>query len=226
MLENSSLALAPVFAAVGQALLENRDRLNQSDPVNGNHGDHVVEIFQIATQAAAEKPEASLAESLDNAAARLEVLQDNASAQIYARGLRQIAEQTRIHQVSLEELAATIQEALRDEKSARAFEQASMATARTGEVMKCLLSGLAGWNRLEEGKPGSPDPLDLGAMLEFGMAYIQAKNRANEHGGERAGILADAAASASPLGKYPHRYESGVIAIQALLKALQTSSYQ
>ena len=60
----------------------------------------------------------------------------------------------------------------------------------------------------------------MGALFEFGMAYWQAKQR----GGERAAVLADAAASVSPLSKVPHRYESGKLAIQALLEAMQRVS--
>ena len=57
----------------------------------------------------------------------------------------------------------------------------------------------------------------MGALFEFGMAYWQAKQR----GGKRAAVLADAAAAVSPLSKVPHRYESGKLAIQTLLEAMQ-----
>jgi hypothetical protein len=57
----------------------------------------------------------------------------------------------------------------------------------------------------------------MGALFELGMAYMQAKQR----GGNRSAILADAAASAAPIGKLPHRYQSGKLAIQALLEAIQ-----
>jgi hypothetical protein len=60
----------------------------------------------------------------------------------------------------------------------------------------------------------------MGALFEFGMAYIQARQR----GGSRVEVLADAAASVSPLSKTPHRYASGKLAIQALLEAMQESS--
>jgi len=56
----------------------------------------------------------------------------------------------------------------------------------------------------------------MGTLFEFGMAYLQAKQR----GGSRVDVLADAATSVSPLSIVPHRYESGKMAIQALLQAI------
>jgi hypothetical protein len=52
------------------------------------------------------------------------------------------------------------------------------------------------------------------------MAYLQAKSR----GGSRTEILADAAVSVSPLRDVPHRTQSGKIAVQSLLEAMQSES--
>ncbi len=56
--------LAPLFEAVRITLLQNRLELNQADKINGNHGDHMVEVFQIATQSAQEKQDEDLAEAM------------------------------------------------------------------------------------------------------------------------------------------------------------------
>jgi hypothetical protein len=208
-------SLAPLFQAVGEVLRQNQPALNQADLVNGNHGDHMVEIFQIAAKAAQEKQSASLAEAMAYAAGLLEAQSSNGSARMYAQGLRQMAEQMRRYDISLDELIAYVQKVLREEKEAG--QTAEPGLARSGEVLKALLGGLASWGQLEEGKVASGSPLDMGVLFEFGMAYWQARQR----GGERAAVLADAAASVSPLSKVPHRYESGKLAIQALLQAMQ-----
>ena len=219
MAEPSTYSLAPLFQAVGEALRQNQAALNQADPVNGNHGDHMVEIFEIATQAAQERQSGSLAEAMTHAASLLEAQSDNGSARVYAHGLRQVAEQLRRYDISLDELVAYVQKVLREEKAGgqTAEQPAEPGPARSGEVLKALVAGLANWGQVEEGQASSGSPLNMGALFEFGMAYWQAKQR----GGERAAVLADAAAAVSPLSKVPHRYQSGKLAIQALLEAMQ-----
>jgi hypothetical protein len=215
MAKPSFYSLAPLFQAVGEVLRQSQPALNQADSLNGNHGDHMVEIFQIAAQAAQEKQAAGVAEAMAYAAGLLEALTGNGSAKMYAHGLRQLAEQLRHYDISLDELVAYVQKVLREEKISG--QTADPGLARSGEVLKALLAGLVSWGQVEEGKTPSSIPLDMGALFEFGMAYWQARQR----GGERAAVLADAAASVSPLSKVPQRYESGKLAIQALLQAMQ-----
>jgi hypothetical protein len=218
MAEPSTYSLAPLFQAVGEALRQSQTALNQADSLNGNHGDHMVEIFQIAARAAQEQQAAELAEAMTYAAGLLEAQADNGSARLYAHGLRQMAEQFQHYDISLDELVAYVQKVLREEKDPG--QTAEPGLARSGEVLKALLAGLTGWGQVEEGQASSSRPLDMGALFGFGMAYWQAKQR----GGERAAVLADAAASVSPLSKTPHRYQSGKLAIQALLQAMQRNA--
>ena len=51
------LDLSRLFQAVTDTLASRREELNQADLINQNHGDHMVEIFQLATQAADERKE-------------------------------------------------------------------------------------------------------------------------------------------------------------------------
>jgi len=221
-MENSSESqftkrkLAPLFEAVGVALKQNQLDLNLADGINGNHGDHMVEVFQFATLAAEEKQDEGLAQAMQFTARELDTLTHNGSARMYASGLRQIGEQMLRRQVTLDELIAAVRGASKKEEKTAENRQ-DISTSRSGDVIKALLAGLAGWNQAEEGKMVSENPLDMGAMFEFGMAYLQAKQR----NAERIDVLADAAASASPLGKIPHRHRSGLIAIRALLQAMQ-----
>lgn len=218
MAESATLELGPIFQAIGEALRQAQQALNQADPWNGNHGDHMVEIFQVAEQAACAHPELDLADALQDASRLLHQTQSaNASAQVYAHGLEQMAGQLGRYNVSLPELVATIQNALRGEKGEGAIASRQPDLLRIGEVLKALMSGMAAWNQVESGRAPSENPLDMGVLFEFGMAYLQAKQR----GGNRVEILADTAASISPLSSTPHRYESGKIAIQALLRAMQ-----
>ena len=205
--------LAALFQAVGEVLRQKREAFNQADAANGNHGDHMVEIFELASRAAQEKSGTALAEAMEYASQLLEQLSHNGSAQVYALGLRQLAEQFRQRQVTLPDLVQYVQRLLDESQQKPAGEDPS----RSGELLKALVAGLAGWSQTTSGQPQAGRPLDMGALFEMGMAYMQAKQR----GGSRAEVLADAAVSASPLSSIPHRYLSGKLTIQALLEAMQ-----
>jgi hypothetical protein len=208
------IELAPFFRVVGEALHQNRDALNQADEHNGDHGDHMVEIFEIAARSAEQNRDAGLAGAMAEAGQLLAQQTHNGSAQVYARGLMCMAEQFRKYDIELEDLHAYVQTSMIEDKG----ERSKTPSPRSGEVLKALAAGLASWGQTNDGGGDSPDsPLNMGVLFEFGMAYMQAKQR----GGDRIKVLADAAASVSPLRDVPHRYQSGKIAIEALLGAMQ-----
>lgn len=225
-----SADLAALFAAVGSALRCTRAELNAADAENANHGDHILQIFETAAAAASDLVAArpvfgssnggpgadELACQMEAVARQLHALADNGSAGVYARGLEQIAGQLRRYQVGLEDFLAYLRRAAGEADSGG---NPGAEDARAGETLKALMSGLAGWNDVENGRPAGETPLDMGALLEFGMAYMQAKSR----GGSRNEVIADAAASASPLRSRPHRYQSGKLVIAALLEAVRST---
>jgi hypothetical protein len=212
----SHFELAPLFQAVGDVLCQNQAALNQADTLNGNHGDHMVEIFDLARRAAQEKSDLDLADAMQYASQLLEQTEQNGSAQLYARGLAHIAAQFRSHGVTLENLLPYVHKTLSDQKEAQPEGKSSDA-ASAGMALKALMTGLAAWEQAESGQPVSERPLDMGTLFQFGMAYIQAKQR----GGSRSEVIADAAVSVSPLSRTPYRCQSGKLAIQALLEAMQ-----
>ncbi|MBN1146048.1 MAG: hypothetical protein JXA78_02235 [Anaerolineales bacterium] len=205
------IELAAFFQAVGEALRQSRAALNQMDVYNGNHGDHMVEIFEIVARAAEESSQAELAQAMADAGRLLTQQAHNGSAQLYARGLLCMAEQFRKYDVNLEELLAYVQSSLVEDEEKRARK----TSTRSGAVLKALAAGLASWGQAEQVSAASP--LNIGALFEFGMAYLQAKQR----GGSKIEVLADAAVSVSPLRDTPHRCQSGKIAIEALLRAMR-----
>lgn len=209
----STFKLAPLFQAVGKALRQNQSVLNQADNINANHGDHMVEIFDIVAQAAQEKENFEIAEAMMYASILLQQNKQNASAQLYARGLAHIADQFKAYGITLDDLITYVGSALSDEKTPSPQDRDSKA----GDVIKALMAGLVAWGKAENGQPASDRLLDMGTLLEFGMAYLQAKQRNSS----RVEVLSDAAVSVSPLSRVPHRYQSGKLAFQALLQAMQ-----
>lgn len=210
--------LAGVFQAAEDALSRQREALNQADPGNGNHGDHMLEIFQVATQAARSLPLASLPDMLEQASRLLAQLGDNASAQVYARGLEQFGKAFREHQVEFDELAGYIQHIAQeppDGSNVGGQTAAPPKGDRSAEVLKSLVSGLAAWSQVENGKSPSEKGIDVSYLFELGIIYMQAKGQ----GGSQLDVLSEAAVRASPLSQVPHRLQSGKLAFHALLQA-------
>jgi hypothetical protein len=237
-MEKNSFDLPRLFGAVADRLSLERETLNGADPVNHDHGDHMVEIFQVATQAAAAfrrgsnssagENNADLAGAMEYAAELLQLRSENGSAQVYARGLAQLAGQFRQRGIGLEDLAPYVQRTLQKQVTGADLPESS--PAKSPEVLKALLNALAGWEKVEAGGPApSGDPangdagggsgkgnLDLGYLFGVGMSYLQARQK----GGDALDILSETVVSASPLAGVPHRYQSGKIALRALLEAM------
>ncbi len=209
-------SLQAVFNAVGEALEGRRDELDRLDEFNHDHGEHMVEIFHLAAQAAETVDSATLGDVMQRASALMEARADNGSALVYARGLSLLADQFHQRQIELKDLLQVVQQHLSDQKGEEQDE-----SDRSGEVSKALLNALAEWEKVEdsqaEGAAGKAGGLDMGYLFGVGMAYLQAKQK----GGDRLDVLSETVVSASPLGKVPYRHASGVIAVRALLEALK-----
>lgn len=211
MVSQPGFVLAPVFQAVQDVMEENRLAYNQADPYNGNHGDHMVAVFAVAAQAAVEKQGEGLAEAMDYAGQLLQGLDGNASAQIYANGLAQFAIQFRKFGLTFEDLVLYLRKVLKEDQ-----DQGANEPARSKDVLKALVAALAGWQGAETGAEKPANFLDLGYMFDLGVAYLQAKSRNST----RIEVIADAAATVSPLNRVPHRYASARLAILTFLRSL------
>jgi hypothetical protein len=220
-----ALNLSHLFRVAKERLVERQQELNQADPYNGNHGDHMVAVFEVAVQAAGQDTRASLSGDMLRAAEELKTLPDNGSAQVYAQGLNAFSQAFERHQVSLEELVAYVrglvrQEQAGDQESGAPEIAAEVSPASHAEVLKALVEGLTGWRQGGSTQESPQKSLDMGALFELGMIYMQAKRR----GGSRLEVLSEAAVSASPLNQVPHRAVSGKLAILALLQAMSAGA--
>lgn len=213
-MNETSPNLAELFEAVADVMKQNRQAFNAADLANGDHGDHMVEIFQIAAQAARQYENGSLAEAMDCAARLLRSKLANGSAQVYGRGLDQLGRQFQERNIQLTDLLPYVQTLLNE--GAENPVNGEESPGRGGEVLKALVAALAAWQQPEQLNGLPARPLDMAALFELGMAYLHAKAR----GGSRTEILAEAAASASPLGNVPHRHQSGRLALQTLLEVM------
>jgi hypothetical protein len=82
-----NIALDKIFQTVTKALSSNQSMLNDADSYNHDHGDHMVEIFQVITQAMQEKKGADPADQLAYASDLLRRKSQSGSAAMYAQNL-------------------------------------------------------------------------------------------------------------------------------------------
>lgn len=212
------IELSRIFLAVRDALVQQREAFNQADPVNQDHGDHMVEIFEIAIHAAESKQDESLAGAMQYAGSLLNQQAGNGSALVYSRGLACLAEQFAERQIDLDDLAPYVRAYLYAAGKDKESEE-EKPEGRSGEILKALLSALAAWEKAEAGEGVADSGLDMGYLFGIGMAYMQAKGK----GGDKLQVLAETVISASPLGRVPYRHQSGVFVVQVLLRAMGES---
>lgn len=225
---------AHVFEAVRQVVGENQAYFNAVDEINHNHGDHMLEIFDLAVQTlrdlhpdnpADAMPTADmLTAQMLTAGLAIKKLERNGSARVYGDGLIAFAQKLEQREIGQAELIQFVREKTgvkhleQNRGDERFIEEEGIHDDRSGQVLKALVEGLSAWKQMDSGLSAKGRNLDMSALFELGIIYMQAK----QHGGSKIKVLADAAVSASPLNQSAHRKLSGKIVIQAMLEALAT----
>ena len=202
--------LAKLFGAVANNLGDQREALNQADTYNNDHGDHMVEIFEVVTQAVKEKKNASPADQLAYASEILRRKQSG-SAQVYANGFAQASQQFQGQNVTSDNAGMLLQSLLGGGQAP------TQAPGGSGDMLGALLGGLTG--QPSQGQ-GAGNGLDMGDLLNAGMAFMSAK----QQGSNTAEAAINALMSASPLGQTSHRKESGAVVANTIMQVLGSMS--
>lgn len=215
----STLNLSEIFQSVAERLEHHREAFNRADEINGDHGDHLIEVFKTAARAAQRYGGEELSEAMETAAEELRRL-DYGTAWVYAEGLSAFGRAFRSYDIGEADLTAYLNAVLSDTPSKSSQE-------RGAEILRALVAGLQNWQQAAEtGSEGEPakerSGLSASSLFDLGIVYMQAKSR----GGSRSQVLADAAVTSSPLNRVPHRAQSGKMAVRAFLEAFQTAGDQ
>ena len=225
----SNIGLASLFQTVTGTLTKNRENLNEADTSNHDHGDNMVDTFEVITQAMKEKKGADPADQLAYAA---EILRQrkSGSAQLYAKGLSQASQEFQGQQVTSGNAMTLIQTLL-------GGGQASGQQQQSGGVDDILGSLLGGTNQQEQQSGGvgnilgsllggtnqqepiqqSSQGLDIGTLLNAGMTFMNTKSR----GGSNIEAIVNAIVSSSAMGG-SYRSQSGSLVANALMQAVQS----
>jgi len=223
--------LSSLFNVAAQALTANQASLNQADTDNQNHGDNMVQVFNMISQVMANQQGASPSQQLSSASQYLAQNGTSGSAQVYSQGLAQAAQQFQGQSAVTPDNAMMLVQSL--------LGGGQSATSQGGDLLGSLLGGggqsqssgqagdllgsLLGGQSAPQAQGGGQqqDGIDLGDILNAGMSFMNAK----QQGQDNLQAALTALMSAGPMAK-PHRQQSGQVVANALLQVISGMAKQ
>ena len=174
-----SLDLTQLFKTVGGVLAQNQTSLNQADDYNHNHGDNMVEIFDVISKSMARKKKEGASSQLAYASQQLRKKSTSGSAAVYAQGLEEAAAKFQGQPVTRGNalnLISTLMGASQPQSSGG------------GDMLGSLLGGLMGGGATQQ--PAQPQSSDmLGSLLGGLMGGQTTQQPAQPQGGDMLGSL-------------------------------------
>ena len=225
--QSKALDLAQLFQTVTGTLTSNRQQLNDADDNNHDHGDNMVDTFEVITQAMKEKKGADPADQLEYAAQMLRQ-RKSGSSQMYAKGLEQASQQFQGQQVTPANAMTLIQSLLGGGQAPQVQQQAG----GLGGVLGSLLGGQQGTPQQDGGVGGmigsllggsggqqaqqADDGFGMDDLLKAGMSFMSTKSR----GGSNLEAIVNAVVSSSAMGG-GYRQQSSNLVTTALMQAVK-----
>jgi len=195
----NNIDLVNMFGQIATTLAKNQAQLNKADTYNHDHGDNMVDIFNMITQAMADKPNANAGAQLATAAKALQSKQSG-SAQLYSAGLSKAAEQFKGQDVTADNALQLVQALLGGGQAA--------APAQASSPLGALLGGLMGATG-----DSSNSEIDAGDILSAGMAFLSA----TQSGKRNVTARLEALVSDSAMSDSAHRTQSSQLVLDTLM---------
>ena len=157
--------LAQLFGAVTKVLEQNRDSLNSADTYNQNHGDNMVDTFNVITNAVKETSGRQPSEQLAYASQRLSQQSQSGSAQLYSQGLANAAGKFQNQSAVTPDNAMQLVQALLGGQSGAAQSQSPQTDMLSG-LLGTLMGGQTAGNQ-SPSAPGAAGGMEdlLGSLL-------------------------------------------------------------
>jgi hypothetical protein len=223
----NQIDLLSLFNQVTKTMKDSKTSLNKADTYNNDHGDHMVEIFEVITQAMKEKKNADPADQLEYAASLLRGQAKSGSGKLYAQGLNEAAKQMIGKDLDAGSIMSMMQTVL------GAGEAPASKPAVSGDMLGSLLGSLAGGSKASgqsdgvdlgnllgsltgAGSADAQEGLDMGDLLGAGMSFLSAK----QGGKSNLEAITGALVSGSQMASSPHREQSSQLVTSTMLKAL------
>jgi len=230
--------LSALFGSVAKTMTQNQSQLNNADTYNHDHGDNMVQIFEVITQAMKEKQNATPADQLAYASQLLRAKSQSGSAQLYAEGLSDAATQFQgAKSINTNTAMTLIQTLLGAQGSVPtsgdgsgdlfgsllggltgAQQPTAQAQGGGGDLLGGLLGGLMGGEQSSsaQAQTAGDGKIDIGDLLNAGMAFAQAK----QSGGSNLDAILNAVVSSSKMGDSAHRSQSGALVANTLMQVV------
>jgi hypothetical protein len=200
-----NIDLSTIFKTVTERLSEQKQTLNEADTYNHDHGDHMVQIFDLIQNAVSKKSGKPVSDQLEFASEVIKEKAHSGSAELYAQGLSKAASNLSGADLNANTLSTLVKNLLNVEKPEE--------TQKTGGGLGALLSGLMG------GSDTNSDDNEFGMddLLQAGLAFYQSK----QEGDSNSDAIMDALLAASPLGQSSHRSQSGSLVASTIMSFVQ-----
>lgn len=218
--------LLSLFKQVSKSVQQNKETLNKADNYNHDHGDHMVEIFEVINQAMKEKKKAEPADQLEYAAQLLRQKSTSGSGKLYANNLESAAKNILGKELNAGTVLMILQTLMgAAQKSGKggsgdmlgsllgSLMGGGSSSSGSGDLLGSLLGHMGG-GAISESSQG----LDLGDLLGAGMEMLSDK----QSGKSGLEALTGALLSGSQMAESDYRSQSGEIVSNALLGALSS----
>ncbi|MEA3326799.1 MAG: hypothetical protein U9R53_05755 [Chloroflexota bacterium] len=201
-----NLDLGALFQSVTNQLTDQKESLNEADTYNHDHGDHMVDIFNLVQKAVSKKTDKPVAEQLEYASKVVEKEGHSGSSKLYAQGLASAAKNFSGADLNQDTIGLLVKSLLNAEKP-----EPKPKAQGAGGLLGSLLSGLTGQSRASEKE--QEQELGVDDLIKAGLAFYQSK----QEGDSTTAAMVDALMAASPLGQTDHRKQSGSIVASSIM---------
>lgn len=200
-----NIDLSSIFQTVTQQLSQKKNDLNEADSYNHDHGDHMVQIFDLVQNAVAKKSKQPASEQLAYASKVVEEKAHSGSAKLYAQGLSNAAKNLSGKEMNADSIGLLVKGLMNIEET----KQASPTQEKGGGFLGSLLSSFTGQGSKED----SNQQIGVDDLLRAGVSFYQSK----QDGGTNTQAIMEALMSASPMGQSAHRSQSGALVAQTIM---------
>lgn len=207
---SDKLDLSTIFKAVSSQLGQKKETLNEADTYNHDHGDHMVQIFDLIQGAVSKKSDEPIDAQLDYARKVVEEKAQSGSGKLYAEGLSKAAKNLSGSDLNQDTIGTLVKSLLSADKPPQQPEQKQQGGGLLGGLLSSLMGGSGGSDE-DEG-------LGLDELLRAGLTFYQSK----QDGDSNMEAAMDALMAASPMGQSAHRKQSGSIVASTIMNFAQS----
>jgi len=220
MATKSEMDLAQIFQAVSKTMVQNQAALNEADTYNHDHGDNMVQIFNLATKAMKAKQDATPADQLAFAGKQLQSNLHSGSAGLYADGFLRASQQFQGQQnITADNVMTLIQALMGSSQPVQPTQQTTQtpqAPQSTADPLAALLGTLGSSLSGQAPQSQASDGLDAGDLITAGIAFLQSQQR----GESTMESILNALMAGSQMSASPDRDQSGRLVANTLMQVV------